>query len=148
MTSAPCSDSRPAGNPSRWPPCSTAARFSLPGQPDRLRGADRRAGSSERRGRARPVRSPRPGRAGWSIGATMPKSVLGDPDHPRGGAAGPPDRCPGRGGRDLELTHQLEGLADEVVAALKDLIPEYCPAWPEGGEKALRGGVAPILLQH
>ncbi|HMB08637.1 MAG TPA: hypothetical protein VKP69_33520 [Isosphaeraceae bacterium] len=55
---------------------------------------------------------------------------------------------PWAGGRDLELTHQLEGLADEVVAALKDLVPEYRPAWPEGGEKALRGGVAPILLQH
>ena len=78
----------------------------------------------------------------------MPKSVLGNPDDPRGGAADPPGRCPGRGGRDLELTHQLEGLTDEVVAALKDLVPEYRPAWPEGGEKALRGGAAPILLQH
>ena len=44
-----------------------------------------------------------------------------------------------------ELARRLEGPADEVVAALKDLVPEYRPARPEGGEKAPRGGAAPIL---
>ena len=47
-----------------------------------------------------------------------------------------------------ELARRLEGPADEVVAALKDLVPEYRPARPEGGEKTPRGGAAPILSQR
>ena len=47
-----------------------------------------------------------------------------------------------------ELARRLEGPADEVVAALKDLVPEYRPARLEGGEKTPRVGAAPILSQR
>jgi len=46
------------------------------------------------------------------------------------------------------LARRLEGPPDEVVAALKDLVPEYRPARPECGGEIPRRGAAPILLQR
>src|SRR5512135_3463967 len=44
-----------------------------------------------------------------------------------------------------ELARQCDGLADEIVAALKDLIPEYRPARLEGRGQTLRAYPAHIL---
>jgi uncharacterized protein involved in exopolysaccharide biosynthesis len=47
-----------------------------------------------------------------------------------------------RSGDRVEVARMVEAITD------KDLVPEYRPAGPEGGEKAPRGGAAPILSQR